>query len=228
MERRRDDKERRRDDRIRRRIQVTYYEPGESTHRHKGFTTDVSASGMFIATAHPLHCGCRVRIEFGGDERGFLVEGQVTHAFKTDPLVPSPRRAGMGVRFLPIKQLLGKLVPEIAAVPEAEAPVEDGVYRVFYEDRQSFLEIYRRDLSTGGLFVATDHPAQVDEVVVVELVIAGSGQPALRFEGKVVYRVEPTIPEDEAATNLMAGMGIELVDFQGTSEKLASLVRRLA
>ncbi len=87
---------------------------------------------------------------------------------------------------------------------------------------------WRSPASKGGLFVATDRPAEVDEAVVVELVIAGSGQPPLRFEGKVVYRVEPTRPGDAAATNLMAGMGIELVDFQATSEKLASLVERLA
>jgi len=45
--------------------------------------------------------------------------------------------------------------------------------------------------------------------------------------GKVVYRVEPTTPGDDDAPNLMAGMGIELVDFQATSEKLAALVERI-
>ncbi|MEE8524175.1 MAG: hypothetical protein V3T72_09615, partial [Thermoanaerobaculia bacterium] len=100
-------------------------------------------------------------------------------------------------------------MPEIEAAPETDGSVEDGVYRATYDGRERFLEIYRRDLGTGGLFVATDRPAEVDEVVVVELVIAGSGQPPLRFEGKVVYRVEPTRPGDAAATNLMAGMGIE-------------------
>lgn len=218
--------ERRRDDRIRRRIPVNYWQPGDKSHRLKGFTTDVSVSGMFIATAHPISRGRRVRVEIGADDRGFLVEGQVTHSYKTDPLVPNPQRAGMGVRFLPIRQLLGKLVPEIAAAAESEV-AEQGVYRASYADRESFLEVYRRDLETGGLFVATDHPAEVDEVVVVELVIAASGQPPLRFEGKVVYRVDPTTAGD-AAANLMAGMGIELVDFPATAKKLAALVERLA
>ncbi len=221
--------ERRRDDRVRRRIPVNYWLPGHSSHRHKGFTTDVSASGMFIATAHPIARGRRVRIEIGA-ERGFLVEGQVTHSFQTDPLVPNPRRSGMGVRFLPIRQLLAKLVPEIGAAEENDGAeeAEEGVFRALYDDRKSFLEVYHRDLATGGLFIATDRPAQVDEVVVIELVITGSGQPPLRFEGKVVYRVEPTTPGSDAAPNLMAGMGVELVDFQATSAKLASLARRLA
>ena len=178
---------------------------------------------MFIATERPLRPGARVRVAIGDSDRGFFVEGEVSHAFKREPLVPNRRQAGMGVRFLPVDELMAALVPEIAAArsPDSELP-EEGVYRAFYADPEQFRDVYERDIKTGGLFVSTDLPAEVGESVTVEVVVAGSGLRPMRLGGKVVYSVGP------GEGNLMAGMGLELLDFAPTVRKIGLMVERIS
>ena len=214
--------ERRKVDRFRRRVPVFFWRPGES-YRHSGHTSNVSTTGMFVATEKPLRPGARVRVAIGESDRGFFVEGEVSHAFRREPLIPSRRQAGMGVRFLPVDRLMAELVPEIAAArsPDSEPPKE-GVYRAFYADREQFLQIYERDVKTGGLFVSTDRPAEVGEVVTVKVVVAGSGLRPLRLRGKVVHSVEP------GEGNLMAGMGLELLDLARTVRKIDLMVERIS
>ncbi len=214
--------ERRKVDRFRQRVPVFFWQPGES-YRHSGHTSDISTTGMFIATEQPLRPGARVRVAIGESDRGFFVEGEVSHAFKREPLIPNRRQAGMGVRFLPVDQLMAGLVPEIAAARSADPePEEEGVYRAFYADREQFREIYERDIKTGGLFVYTDHPAELDEVVTVKMVVAGSGLRPLRLRGKVVHSAGP------GEGNLMAGIGLELLDFASALRKIDLMVERMS
>ncbi len=202
--------DRRRDDRFRRRVPVYFWRPGES-YRHSGFTSDVSTSGMFLATDEPLSKGQRIRVAIGASDRGFFVEGEVTHAVRREPHLAASKRAGMGVRFLPVAKILAKLVPELEANPaQGDARLDDGHYRAFYAAPEQFLEVYEHDVQTGGLFVATQEPAAVRESVEIEVVVDGSGLRPLHLTGTVVYCAEPNPPGDEAHTNLMAGMGVEL------------------
>ena len=67
--------DRRRDDRFRRRVPVYFWRPGRS-YRHSGFTSDVSTSGMFLATDEPMPAGSRIRVAIGASDRGFFVELQ--------------------------------------------------------------------------------------------------------------------------------------------------------
>lgn len=165
-----------------------------------------------------------MRVEIGVRKRGFVVEGEVTHAFQHDPLKPSRRRSGMGVRFLPVEMLLAEVVPEMgAALAEDSGPDEDGVYRVVYPDREQFLEVYERDIRTGGLYIVTRRPAAVEEKATIDLVVARGIKP-LRLEGKVVDCVEPG---EEDQPNLMSGMGIEIIDFPVVLKKIERLAARL-
>ncbi len=217
--------DRRRDDRFRRRVPVHFWRPGKS-YRHSGFTSDISTSGMFLATDEPLATGSRIRVAIGASDRGFFVEGEVTHTSKRGPHLPTSGRAGMGVRFLSVAKLLGKLIPELgASVAQDGTRSEDGLYRASYTGAEEFREVYERDIKTGGLFVATQHPAAVGEGVEVEVMVATSGMRPLRLSGTVVYRAESDPPGEDPHTNLMAGMGVEL---DGVSvSKIERYVNRL-
>ena len=201
-----------------------YWRPGES-YCHSGFTSDVSTSGMFLATDEPLPTGSRIRISIGASDLGFFVEGEVTYSRKRRSDRPTPGRRGMGVRFLPIVRVLSKLVPELgASLAQHANPSEEGLFHVVYADAKQFLEVYDRDVTTGGLFVATQRPAEVSEDIEIEVTVAHSGLRPLRLSGAVVYRAEPA---DEAHANLMAGMGVELdATSAGKVERFAARLRR--
>src|SRR5829696_4633583 len=62
-----------------RRVQVNFWKQGEPAS-YVGYTTNISMTGMFIATNAPLPSGSRIRIEVMDRERGFMVEGVVAHA----------------------------------------------------------------------------------------------------------------------------------------------------
>lgn len=91
----------------------------------------------------------------------------------------------------------------------------EGVYEVRFDDPRQFLAAYHRDLSTGGLFIPTDRPAALQEVVTVELRVADAAP--VRLEGRVVHRFEP------GEGNLLAGMGVELMRFEEVFETLRVL-----
>ena len=117
-------------------------------------------------------------------------------------------------------------MPELGASRAQDgAPSDDGIYRTSYADTDQFLEVYARDIQTGGLFVATQQPAEVREHVEIEVMVERSGIQPLRLTGTVVYRAEANPPGDAPHTNLMAGMGVEL-DAESMS-KVERFVARL-
>ena len=207
--------ERRTHDRRPYRIQVHFWEKGNDK-RNMGYTVNVSDSGMYITTNRLLPRGTRIRAELrAANDHSVMVEAVVARAERS---VSQLRPDAMGVRFLTPEELVRELIPELNLKPQL-SPVEDGVYQLCFEDRQQFVEAYDRDLSTGGLFIPSSHPAALNEVITVELQVAGA-QP-VRFEARVVHRFEP------GGGNLMAGMGVELLNFENTLVALKALVSGL-
>jgi hypothetical protein len=113
----------RRSPRYRRRLQVQFWQPGEKIHR--GYTTNLSATGMHIATADPLPPRSRVRVEVIHGERGFVIEGIVAHRRAVNPELAKVTQQGMGVRFLSPDELIRHLF--LADPPPAEPPQAEPV-----------------------------------------------------------------------------------------------------
>ena len=169
--------------------------------------------------------GSRIRIEVGSGEHSFMTEAVVARVNKsTHALRPS----GMGVRFLSIEELIGELIPEIASrATDEPPPLPAGAYRLRFADRDQFLEVFRRDLSTGGLFIPTDKPAALNEVITVEISVEEPGVAPARLEARVVHRLDPDMPEGTGAGNLMAGMGVEILSFERSLKILRGMVAQL-
>jgi hypothetical protein len=255
-----------------------------------GYTTNISMTGMFVATNSPMPPGARVRIEVVDRDRGFMVEGVVAHARKIRADLARVSQSGMGVRFLSVEELVRELIPAaygqteeipqdpdrgsasatesdvspapeplmpptlpapqpaaapppVAPAPEpvrpaAPAPVPPsqmppvpvgatgGVFRVSFSGTEEFLEVYKRDILQGGLFVSTLYPARLQETVHVEL------QPPLAFaepllvRARVVQRFPPN-SDSTGSPNLLSGMGLELFDLPALVERLRPIVQRL-
>lgn len=267
-----------------RRVQVHFWKQGEPT-AYVGYTTNISMTGMFVATNSPMGPGARIRVEVIDRDRGFMVEGVVAHARKMRGDMARMSQSGMGVRFLSVEELVRELIPaaygqteEIpqnadrgsfsagggisAPAPEPEPPMQEpmapitaplppaplrppvpepvqpapspppvpvsgngGSFSVSFSSVDEFLEVYRRDILQGGLFVSTRYPGRLQETVTVEL------HPPLPFaepilvRARVVQRFDPG--SDPHSPNLLSGMGLELIDLPALVEKLQPVVQRM-
>jgi len=105
-----------------RRVQVQFWKRGES-HQYPGYTTNISTTGMFLATNSPQPPGTRLRIEVLEGDRGFMVEGVVAHARKTRADLMRLSQPGMGIRFLAVEELVRELIPVLPGETE-EIPDE--------------------------------------------------------------------------------------------------------
>lgn len=78
---------------------------------HVGYTTNISMTGMFVATNSPFAPGARIRVELVDRDRAFMVEGVVAHARRLQLELVRLSQSGMGVRFLTVEELVRELIP---------------------------------------------------------------------------------------------------------------------
>ena len=102
-----------------------------------------------------------------------------------------------------------------------------GVVKVTFASPREFLEVYRRDLVHGGLFISTLYPGRLNETIEVELCPPGVDSPSVRLRARVVHRVEPRSNDLSGAPNLLAGMGVEILDLPAALARLAAVADRL-
>jgi hypothetical protein len=273
-----------------RRVQVHFWKQGDPT-AYIGYTTNISLTGMFVATNSPVSSGSRIRVEVVDRDRGFMVEGVVAHARKSPLELARLNQSGMGIRFLSVEELVRELMPAgfaggteeipqeaaprpepplrpspplpdvtqafpaaaprpappppepiaapsppkpVVLVPPAPvpprrppAPVEPsgGSFTVHFSGIDEFLEVYRRDILQGGLFVSTRYPARLQETVNVELYPPGLVVDPVMVRARVVQRFEPQ--SETGSPNLLSGMGLELLDVPSLLERLSPVVERL-
>jgi hypothetical protein len=110
--------------------------------------------------------------------------------------------------------------------PRPVRPVGEGAFSVHFTSAEEFLEVYRRDILQGGLFVSTLHPARIQESVTVELYPPLPGAVPVALRARVVHRFEPH-SGDSGGHNLLSGMGLELFDLAALVEQLHPVVSRL-
>ena len=194
-------------------MQVRFWAEGDEASSYVGYSRNISATGMFIATVHPVKPGRVLGIEFQGEEVQFKVRGQVVHSAKVSPLLQSVRPSGMGVKFLDRSLELESLLPADSVRMHGEQ--ERSVYPMYFPSSEELVTIFDRDIHNGGLFVPTTRPAEMEEEVTIELHLPRPEDPVLTFMARVVHRV----PEGDGV-----GMGISFHDRDAVVEKLAPLV----
>jgi Tfp pilus assembly protein PilZ len=187
-----------------------YYREHDQEKRSLGYTTNLSATGMFLTCHRLVAKGTRLQLEVAERGRSFYLEAEVTRVERVAPELRQVQHQGMGVRFLQVDELIQELLPRVDSDrQEEETPGHEGHFRVRFQDRQQFLEVLEKDIRQGGLFIVTDRPAGLQEVVQVELQPPGTPEP-IQFRARVVHRIEPQ--QDGGTVNLLAGMGVEFVE----------------
>jgi hypothetical protein len=229
-----------------RRVQVQFWKRGEP-HPFPGYTTNISLTGMFIASRSPLPPGTRLRVEVLEGERGFMVEGMVVHARRVRGEMVRVSQPGMGVRFLGVEELVRELIPVghgaeegPSAFPEPSPPPPKpsapaatsrpanpiptpsegtGTFAVHFFSPAEFVEVFRRDIVNGGLFVSTRYPGRLQETISVELHPPFPQAEPVLVRARIVQRFEPSA-DPYGSPNLLAGMGVELLDLPTVVDKL--------
>jgi hypothetical protein len=154
-----------------------------------------------------------------------------------EPLPPIPPLAEGAVEreplWEPVVSVPEPFLPELPAVPVAAAPPPSepiptpreggGTFAVHFLNPGEFLEVYRRDIVNGGLFVSTRYPGRLQETVNVELHPPFPNARPVLVRARVVQRFEPS--GDLLSPNLLAGMGVELLDLPSVVESLQPYVQ---
>ena len=97
-----------------------------------------------------------------------------------------------------------------------------GTFAIHFLNPGEFLEVYRRDIVNGGLFVSTRFPGRLQETVNVELHPPFPNARPVLVRARVVQRFEPS--GDALGPNLLAGMGVELLDLPTVVDSLQPYV----
>ena len=227
---------RRRSERVARRVEVQFWQAGQKIHR--GYSTNISASGMHISTASPLPPHSRLRIEVIHGDRGFLIEGVVAHRRAVHPELMKVTPPGMGVRFLSPDELIREIFrPQDGLAPgpaagqggleaEVEPPRQEDLrtFAVRFASAKDFLGVYQRDIVNGGLFVATSRPGRMRELVCIEIHPPGPAPEPIPLPARVVQRFEP----EPGSSAILVGMGVELLDMPAALARLKPIAERLA
>lgn len=81
------------------RVPVSFWKLGYPDTSYVGFTTDVSATGVFIASNSPFPTQTDVGIMVDTPAAQFVLSGVVARAFKTHPSLQQVKKSGMGILF---------------------------------------------------------------------------------------------------------------------------------
>jgi len=127
-----------------------------------------------------------------------------------------PPAAGASAPALPTPAVTGS-APEAIGSSRSVA--------VEFVDRASFLSVYHRDIAAGGLFVTSDVPAALQEIVVIELRPPIRTPHPLRFEARVVHRFDPA--SGTGGKGGLAGMGVQFLDPDRVRAALAPVLTEL-
>lgn len=116
--------------------------------------------------------------------------------------------------------------PVRPAAPPIPRPTEGvGVFSVGFLGPKDLVEVFQRDILQGGLFVSTRFPGRLQETVQIELHPPLPETEPVQFRARVVQRFEPH--QDDLGANLLAGMGVEILDLPAVLERLRPVVERL-
>lgn len=185
-------------------------------------TEDVSSSGVFLRTDTPPITRQLVRLQMAlpPDGRAFSTHGMAVHVVLPDNQFG--RTPGIGVQFYGIDRearasweafIAWLRSNEVADAAGATDPIRRRHPRhaveieVRVERASDLYTLYTRDISRGGMFVATELELEVGTALVVHLV---HGTGSLQLDA-VVRR--------KGATNGAAGLGIEFVGLDDGKRK---------
>jgi uncharacterized protein (TIGR02266 family) len=184
-------------------------------------TSRISAEGVFIRSLVPPKEGARITLSLSlpGSPRPVNASGLVA------PLADAGKgERGFWIRFEPLSEearsFLDALLRSRGAAGVGRPPPPDATgdgartyarvparFRVGWTSARDFLIAYSENISRGGIFIATDNPPALREVVELSIQLP-DGKPPVRTKAEVVHSLTP---ERARATGRVAGAGLQFI-----------------
>ncbi len=200
--------DRRRAKRVKQRLKLRFW--GDSSEG-RGFTHDVSVTGMLIETTVAVAIGTRLHVEVElPEERSYFTEVQVARKKVIPREAHSVFKPGLGVRLVGLREAIRDASSAASSAPGA---ADDGMLRVDLRERADLQEIYDRDVKHGALQVRTPHLPPIDEIVSVTILLPEPNG-AIECVGIVVSQV-PDLP----------GFGMMIEDADPIRARLLEILR---
>ena len=205
--------------RFKRRIQLRFWSVDDRTPR-KGFTQNVSVTGMFISSSSPFKPGTRIFVEVASGSEKLVLQAEVRYSARVDPALQKVRPSGMGVRFLTVEELMSELLKLRRSIAEnaeqlngngdAEESEIHPVLGVTFSKPRDLATSYERDVKYGGLFIPTEEDVEQDDRVVIEFRFGWDESLSIRAPAKVVKRFAAA--EGTTAGETVSGVGVAFTD----------------
>jgi Tfp pilus assembly protein PilZ len=212
-------------------------EPGERVRlevldREKGFIIEGQVARIHrvaLALRHLEQPGVGIRFLVPAELVAELLQGA---KLRTGSSASLPRPPGMSPATSSPREPAPSAAPTpppafatAASAAPASAPTRAArSIPVEFVDRASFLAVYHRDIAAGGLFVTTDSPAALHEIVLIDLRPPLPASSPLQFEARVVHRIDPQSGGDRSGSS---GMGVQFLDPDRVRATLAPVLTEL-
>jgi Tfp pilus assembly protein PilZ len=164
--------DKRRQRRYRRRLMVKF---GEAELNQSGFTTDISASGVFIQAPRLVNLDSRVHIQIFFQNGFRFFEGEVRRHKQVPLKLRNVERGGFGVRFLLPAEIVG-----------GEIISRDNYLELAYSTKEDLQKAFLAEIRVGGVFIPTSKLLPQHTDVSVEIALSFVNQ-TFDFPAKVVH-----------------------------------------
>lgn len=199
--------ERRQHRRYVRRVLVSFWVQG-NPKEYKGYTTNVSLTGMFIASTHLPAKGTKVQVEIADKGR---FEAVVVRVKQVPIELRRVQPAGFGLRFTSHAEAIRSLLPdEDTTSPEAATVALSA--KVTFDTAAKFLDVYRREIRTGSMMLTVPGTPAVGDHLLVDLVPPAALGAPVRCSARVNQVLRGSV----------------LVQFEDVQEVLAELRTHVA
>jgi hypothetical protein len=135
---------------------------------HKGYTTNVSLTGMFVASTHLPAKGAKVTVEYVDHGQPVRLEGLAVRVKQVPIELRRVQPAGFGVRFTQNARGVRPLMPD----EESTSPDSGAVTcaKVTFDSAARFLDVFRREIRTGSMILVMPGAAAVGTPLLIDLI----------------------------------------------------------
>ncbi len=185
------------------------------------YTTNISQGGLFIKTDNPQpeQSVVEVRMMLPEEPEPISLVAEVVHVIGKAAAAKHGWETGMGMHFVDYEETAKEAIENYirrrykkdpkAKIPDRRNHMRVPMrLRVKFPDMQTLMENYARDISQGGIFIESESPKPLGEIMVLTLVHPDSGE-ELDLKGEVVRvsRHDPKTPKS------VSGMAIRFLNM---------------
>lgn len=189
---------------------------GRERPLHKAFLRNISRSGLAISSKTLFDAGSKLKIRLSDLGEEFDIAGVVTWASEhpSDSMI----HGDMGIDlFDQPPAFFDYYEKKIAALNNARQDPRYGkVIKVAYKSENELLSAYTKDISLGGLFIATKLLMPIGTQLEIHLLIKGSHN-IVQANAVVVHMVDEEMSDKHG---INPGIGVQFTGFLGDGEKV--------